>query len=153
MKKLVHLTNVFFCVVKRIPGGPTPRTWIATRETVDAVHVVPSSPTPLLSDTEGDESTVAITPFTESGDRLSIRMSNEDEGVGDDTAVQQQREMSLYERGGTLEEDESEPAPSGEAPSNYEIRNPVIVTLGSDEQAEGYRGRGEISDNSGSSNI
>lgn len=107
------------------------------RETVVVPGVEPTSPLPLLSETKGNESTHADTPFTDSDFQLPIGVSTQNDRVCDVTEVGQKDDN--YMQGTNLDEDETETQNSFEGHSSYEKRE-ILVELAPGEQAEGYRG-------------
>lgn len=145
---LIAIAVVTFMVYKKITKPPTSlpnplnnvkermRQWTFSPvpDPVVMSEVEPTSPLPLLTN-DGYEATPTATPSTEIDVRLRIGVT-EDEGVCDVDVKNDDGEEPGYMRGRNMEGDES-PPPSER--SGYEKR-PVLVELGPDEQAEGYRG-------------
>lgn len=110
-------------------------------------HVDASSPTPLLSKEEGSkEPTDIVSSSTDDDIRLTIGLPSEDGAVSEEAEAQVEAQAEAqaesdegreYMPGNDLEEDETQPCSGGNS-SGYEKRT-VMVMLGSDEQAEGYR--------------
>lgn len=112
---------------------------------VDRVQceVVPSSPTPLLSQTEEEEEDK--TEFTSTCKsngydmRFPIGVSSENGDVSNVTQEGQANEEGPGYMAGNLDEDD-ERSSANESTSGYEKRGTVLVDLGQDEMAKGYRG-------------
>ncbi|XP_039995014.1 interferon gamma receptor 1-like isoform X2 [Xiphias gladius] len=104
------------------------------KEQISVAKVEPSSPTPLLSYPEENEFTRAGTSF-EPDLRLRIGIYK-DEDVCDQGGRQPNDEGHGYMKGSDMDEDGT--SLSGGVPSGYEKRQ-VLVELGRDELAEGYR--------------
>ncbi|GAA6231610.1 interferon gamma receptor 1-like precursor [Lates japonicus] len=108
------------------------------QEKITVEKVEPSSPTPLLPCPEENGFTPAVTPSTEDQFRMPIGVSLQDEQADDDIEVGESGyEERGYMGGNGLDEDEIlDPCPG---PSGYEKRD-VLVNMGPDDPAEGYRG-------------
>uniref|UniRef100_A0A3B4V434 Interferon gamma receptor 1 n=1 Tax=Seriola dumerili TaxID=41447 RepID=A0A3B4V434_SERDU len=100
----------------------------------------PSSPTPLLSPhSKEDEFTLTVTPTAEPDFRGRIGLSGEGEDVRDDVEEGHLNDdRHEYMEGGNLDEDGTQN--SSDVSSGYEKRE-VLVDMGEDELAEGYRTR------------
>lgn len=116
------------------PGPLRPLFLQEERETVSVPEQEPNSPTPLLMNTQ--ELATSITPTTEQELRLPIGVSTTDEDVCDVVDEERGQEAG-YMPGHNLEDDDTDS--SGTVSNGYEKRT-CIVSLGTDEPAEGYRG-------------
>ncbi|XP_071336307.1 growth/differentiation factor 10b [Trachinotus anak] len=110
------------------------------QEQFTVATVEPASPTPLLhSCSEESEVTATVTPTSEPEFRLPIGVSREDKDLNDVAGEGQPNDEGHgYMEGGNLDEDET--VNSSGASSGYEKRQ-VLVDMGDDELAEGYRTR------------
>lgn len=111
----------------------------------ESVHVdnveyagVPSSPTPLLLQTEEEDKTefISTSNSTDYDLRLPIGVPPEN---GDGTQEGQPNEEGPDYMPGNLDNDD-ETSSANEASPGYEKRGTVLVDLGQDETAKGYRG-------------
>lgn len=115
-------------------------TFRMVQEQVIVPKVEPASVTPLLSPTEEKDLTPTVTPSSEPDFRQSIGVTAEDEGDEGvcDVVELGNDEGPGYVGGRNLDADET--PYSSKASSGYEKRERVLVDVGPDEQAEGYRG-------------
>ncbi|XP_030604081.1 growth/differentiation factor 10b [Archocentrus centrarchus] len=138
-KPSVSLSN--FLVINKSPMSSP----MAPPEPVSLNNVeceaVPSSPTPLLSQTEEEDKTEFTSSCNSDGydKRFPIGVSSKNGDVSNVTLEGQVNEEGPGYMAGNLDEDD-ETSSANESTSGYEKRGTVLVDLGQDEMAKGYRG-------------